>query len=189
MGLQEQIFTYVVLNIEDVDFSDDKSGFEYFIRQKTIEIISQRNEPTPYTFIVAGLIPEMIQAGYITPKEYVGEIEKILKKDSGDDGTFIVKINSKNKSGDLWWFRNPTKHINYPDLPLNDRVSELVISMLRRKISVKLDDVIGELYQTYPNGLTPDTRNIVKILEKTCTQVIWILENQTIRSQSQDNTQ
>ena len=99
-------------------------------------------------------------------EDYQEEIETVLKEDSKRDGTFIVKKNAQNKSGDLWWFREPSKYINYPDRPLKDRVSELVLSILRRKISVKLDDVIGELYQTYPNGLTPDTRNISKILQK-----------------------
>ena len=150
----------------EVDFSDDKSGLKYFIKQKAIDIISQRNEPTPFTFIIAGLIPEMIQAGYITPNEYSEEIEKILKENTGEAGIFTIELNSNNTSGDLWWFREPAKHINYPDLPLSDRVNELIISILRRKISVKLDDVIGELYQKYPNGLTPDTRNITKVLEK-----------------------
>ena len=150
----------------EVDFTDDSSRLEYFILQKTIEIIAQRNEPTPYTFIVAGLIPEMIQAGYIAPSDYVNEIEKILKQHAQENEVFIIQQNSENTSGNLWWFREPAKHINYPDLPLSDRVDETVASMLRREISVKLDDVIGELYKMYPNGLTPDTRNIVNVLEK-----------------------
>jgi len=40
----------------DVDFSDDQSGLNHFIVQKAIEIIAQRNEPTPYEFIIAGLV-------------------------------------------------------------------------------------------------------------------------------------
>lgn len=167
----------------EVDFSDDKSGLKHFIKQKTIEIISLRNEPTPYTFIVAGLIPEMVQAGYINPKEYSEEIEKILKEDIGKDGIFIVKSNTQNKSGDLWWFREPAKYINYPDRPLKDRVDELVLSILRRKISVKLDDVIGELYQTYPNGLTPDTRNLSQVLQKYAYKAggFWKIKIKTIK--------
>ena len=149
-----------------VDFTDDTSRLDYFIIQKTIEIIAQRNEPTPYTFIVAGLIPEMIQAGYIAPSDYTNRIEQILKRNTQENGVFVVQPNLKNTSGDLWWFKDPPAHINYPNLPLTERVNETVVSILRREISVQIDDVIGELYKMYPNGLTPDTRNIVKILEK-----------------------
>jgi len=154
----------------EVDFTDDQSGLEHFVVQKTVEIIALRNEPTPYSFIVAGLIPEMIQAGYIHPRDYNQEIERVLKKQSGEKGTFIVKPNNSNAAGDIWWFREPEKHINYPDRPLQDRVEELVLSILRRKISVQLDEVIGELFQTYSNGLTPDPRNITTVLEKYATR-------------------
>ncbi|NQT23711.1 MAG: hypothetical protein HQ579_09795, partial [Candidatus Omnitrophica bacterium] len=155
----------------NVDFTNDQSGLEHFIIQKAIEIIALRSEPTPYTFIVAGLIPEMIQAGYIHPKDYQDEIERVLRKQAGEKGIFTIKKNKNNSSGDIWWFREPEKHINYPDRPLQDRVEEFVLSILRRKVSVKLDDVIGELFQTYPNGLTPDPRNITKVLEKYAVKV------------------
>ena len=174
----------------EVDFSDDKSGLKHFIKQKAIEIISSRNEPTPYSFITQGLIPELIQAGYVSPQDYQEEIESVLKKDANDDGIFVIQKNTKNKSGDIWWFRNPSKYINYPDRPLKDRVEELVLSILRRKISVTLDAVLGELFQTYPNGLTPDPRNITKVLEKYANKSsgFWkmkplIIKNTTMHSQ------
>jgi 16S rRNA G966 N2-methylase RsmD len=150
----------------DVDFSDDQSGLENFIVQKTIEIIAKRNEPTPYEFIIAGLLPEMLQAGFIRPDDYKGEILKVLKQKTGSDGIFTAQENIDSKAGDYWWFREPQSVINFPDMPLKDRVEETVLSILRRKVTVKLDDVLSELFQTYPNGLTPDPRNIKNVLEK-----------------------
>lgn len=149
-----------------IDFSDDISGLTHFIVRKTIEIISLRNEPTPYEFIIAGLVPEMLQAGYMQPQEYHDEIHRILTENSGDDKIFKTWQNTDNKSGDYWWFTHPEQHINFPNRPLQDRVEETVLSILRRKLSVTFDDILGELFRTYPNGLTPDPKGIKRILEK-----------------------
>lgn len=168
----------------DIDFSDDQSGLENFIIQKTIEIIARRNEPTPYEFIIAGLLPEMLQAGYIRPDDYKNEILKVLKKETGNNGVFTVQKNNDNKAGDYWWFTSPKKIINYPDRPLKDRVEETVLSILRRKVAVRLDDVLNELFQTYPNGLTPDPRNIRSVLEKYAFQSAgkWKKKDETTRN-------
>ncbi|HKS26213.1 MAG TPA: DNA methyltransferase [Pyrinomonadaceae bacterium] len=150
----------------EVDFSNDISGLHHFILQKTIEIIASRNEPTPYEFIIAGLLPEMLQAGYFQPKEYQDEIFKILNKHVGADKIFIVTKNTENKAGDYWWFANPSQYINYPDMPLSSRVEETVLAILRRRVSVRFDDVLSELFRNYPNGVTPDPRGITAILQK-----------------------
>jgi hypothetical protein len=167
----------------DVDFTDDVSGLEHFVTEKAKEIISLRNEPTPYDFIIAGLVPEMLQAGYTQPQDYKNEINRILMRNVGPEKIFKVLKNSTNKAGDYWWFSDPNQHIAFPDRPLSDRVEEAVISILRRKISVKLDDVLGELFRTYPNGLTPDPRNITTILKKYATPSAgkWKIKPSTIR--------
>lgn len=150
----------------DVDFTDDISGLNHFVIQKTIELIARRAEPTPYEIIIAGLIPEMLQAGYMKPIEVQEEILHILSEHEGTDKIFVRVKNDKTKAGDYWWFSKPEENINYPDRPLKDRVEETVLSFLRRKGSVKLDDVLSELFRTYPNGLTPDPRAIKFVLEK-----------------------
>ena len=149
----------------DVDFTDDTSGLEHFVLQKAIEIIGQRNEPTPYDFLVAGVLPEMLQAGYTQPSDYKNEIDRILRVHVGPGKTFTVSPNTSSKAGDYWWFANPIQYIAYPDRPLRDRVEETVLSILRRKVAVRFDDVLGQLFQNYPNGLTPDPREIRKIIE------------------------
>ena len=150
----------------DVDFTDNKSGLRHFVVQKAISIIAERNEPTPYTYIVQGLIPEMLQAGYIQPEDYQEEISKILFENAGNGKTFTVEKNEDNKAGDYWWFVNPKDNIKYPNRPLKDRIDEAVLSILRRKISVKFDDVLGELFQTYPNGLLPHQTSVKSSLER-----------------------
>jgi hypothetical protein len=149
----------------DVDFSNDRSALEHFILQKSIEVIARRAEPTPYEFILNGVWPELLQAGYLQPEEPSKEINKVLSQYVGEGKIF--KINNVGlKSGSLWWFNNPSEYINYPDIPLTDRVDETVLSLLRRRISVRLDDIIAELFKMYPNGLTPDPHKIKDVLEK-----------------------
>lgn len=150
----------------NVDFTDDKSGLKHFIIQKTIELIAKRAEITPYENIINGLIPEMLQAGYMNPKDYQGEILRILTEQEGEGKIFKRIPNDKTKAGDFWWFQKSEDYINYPDRPLQDRVEETVLSILRRNVTVKLDDVLSELFRTYPNGLTPDPRGIKYVLEK-----------------------
>ncbi|HEY0022961.1 MAG TPA: hypothetical protein VGB24_08625 [Longimicrobium sp.] len=150
----------------DIDFTDDRSGLEHFIRQKAIETIAARGEKTPYEFIVAALIPEMLQAGYLQPDEYKSEIRRVLEADVGKNKIFEVTENPDTKAGDYWWFNDPREHINHPDRPLADRVADEVLGILRRKISVRFDDVLGRLFQNYPNGLTPDPRSIRGVLER-----------------------
>jgi len=166
----------------EVDFSDDQSGLKHFIEQKAIQIIAERNQPTPLTILVSGLIPELLQAGFFQPEEYRSEIESILNENCGDGKIFKQWENKDNKSGSYWWFNNPNKFINYPDLPLDRRVEDLIISELRRKVSVKFDDIIGVLFKTFPNGLTPDPRGIVNTLKKYAykSSEKWKIKDETI---------
>lgn len=170
------------LKYRDVDFSDDRSGLEHFIKYKAIEIIVERNQPTPLSFLVSGLIPELLQAGYFQPDEYKNEIEEILLSNSGEGQVFKVEKNTETKAGDYWWFNRPSDHINFSDLPLDRRVEELVLSILRRNISVKFDDVLGQLFRTFPNGLTPDVKTINKVLEKYAYKSAqkWKIKEETI---------
>jgi DNA modification methylase len=168
----------------DVDFSNNTSGLQYFVVQKAIQIIAERNEPTPYSFIVQGVIPEMIQAGYVQPEDYQQEISSILSAQVGPSKKFTVRKNEDNKAGDYWWFVNPHDYIKYPNRPLNDRLEETVLSILRKKIAVKFDDVLGELFQTYPNGLLPHQKSVKSVLEKYAYQSAgkWKLKDEVLRS-------
>lgn len=165
-----------------VDFTDDKSELEHFILQKTIEIIAERNEKTPFTFIVNGLLPELLQAGYLSIEE-PRELQDILKKYVGKDNVFCVTHNSTQGAGDYWWFNEPKKYINYPNIPLSKRVEETVLSIMRRRISVKYDDIVAEIFKNFPNGLTPDPRGIKKTVEKYAVPVSgkWKLQEDVIK--------
>lgn len=132
-------------------------------------------------------MPEMLQAGYMQPKEYQDEILKVLSQNTGEDKIFKTWQNKSNKAGDYWWFINPSEIINFPDRPLQDRLEETILSILRRKVSVKLDDILGELFRTYPNGLTPDPKGIKKVLEKFAYRSAgnWKIKDVTIKNSTQ----
>lgn len=145
------------------ELKTDKDEFEHFVLVKAIEIIAQRNEPTPYQFLFNGLLSEISGAGFDL-HDFDTNIEKILSKHLNK--IFTITENKENKAGKYWWFKNPDEYIKYRDKKLSDRVEESIVSLLRRKISVSLDDVIGEIFIKYPNGLTPDIKSIDKILKQ-----------------------
>lgn len=126
----------------------------------------------------------MIQAGYIQPDDYVEEVAKILNDYVGPGKIFTVRKNNDSKAGDYWWFVDPREHIKYPNRPLKDRVEEEVLSILRRKIAVKFDDVLGKLFQTYSNGLLPHQKDVGAVLEKYAYQSAgkWKIKEDVIQS-------
>lgn len=144
-------------------FNTDKGEFEHFVLTKAINIIAQRNEPTPFQILFNGLLAEISNAGFDV-EDFDQKIEKFLSKHVGD--VFELTDNDTHKGGNLWWFTNPEDYIKYPDKKLTDRVEETVINLLRRKGVVSYDDVLGEIFVKFPNGLTPSINSVVQILHK-----------------------
>ncbi len=141
----------------------DEDQFEHFVKTKAIKLIAERAEPTPYQILFNGLLAEISNAGF-NLENFDRSIEKILSKYIGS--IFELTTNNENKAGNFWWFMKPEDYIKYPDKKLSERVEESVISLLRRRLKVSLDDVIGEIFVKYPNGLTPDIKSITQILKK-----------------------
>ena len=150
----------------DINFTDKADELELFVVQKAIEIVGRRNEPTPYTFLFEALWPELLQAGFTQPQDLRDEVRRILNANEGPGRIFVRTDNPDALVGDLWWFNQPEKYINHPDRPLQGRIAEFVLALLRRQVSVRLDDVIAELFREYPNGLTPDPHTIDSFLEQ-----------------------
>jgi len=146
-----------------ISLKTDEDQFEYFIIQKAIQIIGQRNEPTPFQILFNGLLAEMSTAGFDI-QDFDKNIENILSKNIGS--IFITTNNTNEKAGNYWWFAKPEEYIKYPDKLLTDRVEETIVSFLRRRVAVNIDEILGEIFIKYPNGLTPDIKSIDKILRK-----------------------
>jgi len=143
-------------------FKTNEQEFENYVVEKTINLIAQRNEPTPYQILFNGLLAEISSAGF-NIENFDKNIEQIL---SAHVGTIFELKDSNSKAGKYWWFKNPTEYIKYPDRKLADRVEDTIVALLRRKVAVTLDEALGEIFIKYPNGLIPDIKSIDQILKK-----------------------
>lgn len=136
-----------------------------FVVASAIRLLAERQEPTPFQILHDGLLAEVSQHGYLL-SALERRIEDVLKSKIGE--VFVCEKTGQGaqKAGDLWYLASPDKHIQYPDLPLQNRVEEVIIALLRRKTSVTFDEVLGEIYTHFINGLTPDVRQLMPLLNK-----------------------
>jgi len=143
-----------------------KDELALFVVNKTRSILTERGEPTPFEFLLNGLLPDMLQAGYLQPDEPAVELRKILNDETGGEKMFSVTSNPKNQGGDVFWFNHPEQYINHASMSLTDRVDTTIRALLRRKVSVKYDDVVAEIFKEFPNGQTPDPRGLIKVVSR-----------------------
>ena len=125
----------------------------------------------------------MLQAGYLEPDAPAEEIMKILENEIGAGKTFTITRNAKDQSGDILWFTNPSAHINHMSISLTDRMDLTIKALLRRKVSVKYDDIVAEIFREYPNGQTPDPCGIINVVKKYATKsnAKWKLKDEVER--------
>lgn len=145
---------------------DDKIELKRFVIQRTISLLTERSEPTPFTFILNGLLPDMLQAGYLEPEEPAEELSKILAEQVGKDKVFTIVDELNDKAGDYYWFNKPSDYIKHQNIPLSERVDTTVKALLRRKVSVRYDDIVAEIFREFSNGLTPDMQRIGAVVRK-----------------------
>jgi len=153
-----------------VNDNSDVMELRNYVIDRVRKILVERAEPTPFTFIINGLLPDMLQAGYLKFDEPAEELTKLLAHEIGEGKIFQVTKSEKNNSGDIFWFNYPEKHISHKSISLTDRVDMTVKALFRRKISVKYDDVVAEIFKEFPNGLTPDPQGIVNVVGKYATK-------------------
>ncbi len=169
-------------------FNTDKDEFEHFVLTKAISIVAQRNEPTPFQILYNGLLAEISSAGFDV-EDFDQKIEKLLSQHVGK--VFELTDNETHNGGNLWWFTNPEAYITYPDKKLTDRVEETVINLLRRKGVVSYDDVLGEIFVKFPNGLTPSIKSVVQILHTYANKSSdkWVYKGEELEKQFTKHTQ
>lgn len=149
---------------------DERVDLNRFVIERTKALLIERSEPTPFTFILNGLLPDMLQAGYLQPTEPAEELQKILAHEVGENKIFCVEINNKDKSGNYYWFNSPSDFISHHNIPLSERVETTIKALLRRKISVRYDDIVAEIFREFPNGQTPDLQRIGSVVSKYATK-------------------
>lgn len=164
-----------------------REEFESYVAGAAIEVIAERGEPTPYEFVETGVIVKISQSGFDFG-DFGRSIQDILGARIGE--IFEVRKNPESRAGDLWWLTAPEKHIQRPDLPLRRRVESVIVNLLRRKGGAKLDEILGEIFTKFVNGLTPDIRALGAILEKYAVRSggRWVAKNFEIERQISAHT-
>ncbi|TQR59061.1 DNA methyltransferase [Campylobacter troglodytis] len=158
--------------VKNLQNKQDKNTLSLNLEQTIIDIaikaIAERNEPTPYEILFDAILAKITSQGLIFSDDCDGDIKNALN--SQIDKIFTISENSGSKAGNLWWLKEPKKHINFADIPLSQRVDKLVLFMLRNAALLSLDDVLANVYKSFPNGLTPDESSILKSLNKYATK-------------------
>lgn len=138
-----------------------KDQFENFIVDRAVNIIKARNEPTPYQILFNGLLSEISKAGFQLDN-FDENIQTFLSKHVGT----VFEITKTEKAyGNLWWLVD-TSSIDKEVIPLSERVERTVQTLFKNKVSLTLDEVLGEIFVKYPNGQTPDIKRIDDYIKK-----------------------
>lgn len=149
----------------------DQKRVEILIVNVAKRIIAERGEPTHYTFIQNSIDPllykELKKYGLVMDfqpesvkkilNKYVGKIFELVKMEVGKKG-------QKTLMGKGWWFTDPSEH--RLDIPLNKRVNEAIVNLLRRERKVSFTEVLTEVYTRFQNALTPEQHTIMDILKE-----------------------
>ncbi len=130
------------------DFVEIK--FESIVERIAKEVLSQRGEPTEIAAMIPHMYEEMGQSGMRIHFSSDNQISTILDKSKD-----FIKI--KNE---LWWFTDSVIKKSKLSIPLSDRVEEAVLNVLRQNYKVTYDQVLGSIFEKFPNSLTPDTENV-----------------------------
>jgi hypothetical protein len=165
----------------------NEERFKRIILDSAKKIIADRGEPTPYTFILNGVIVDLKEEGAL-----------LLGKSNPDDvmkeflDKEFVLVDAKDEKGEVigkkWWFKNPSSVSYIGFVTLADRVETAIVDVLRRKVKIAFDDVLQEIFIRFPNALTPETQNIKEILReyaKPTKDGNWILKPQVKIRESQ----
>ena len=138
-----------------------KDEFENFVVDRAVNIIKARNEPTPYQILFNGLLSEISKAGFDL-ENFDENIYSFLSKHTDD----VFEITETGKViGNLWWIRGYDASASKV-IPLSERVDNTIESLFDKRNELTIDDVLAEIFIKYPNGLTPDIRNIEKRISK-----------------------
>ncbi|MBU2560740.1 MAG: hypothetical protein KKD17_00430 [Nanoarchaeota archaeon] len=165
----------------------DMKTYEMEVVESAKIIIGERAEPTMFQHILNGIMVEL-KGGRHVP---VGakNIEQVLKDHVGTDFELIDIYDDKGKkTGKKWWLKGmDLTHFTQP--MLSDRVERTVLSILDKRPKVSFDDILQEIFITFPNALTPETEKIKDILSQYAEQRkgSWVLRPEVKVSLSHHN--
>jgi len=165
----------------------NEETFKRIVLDAAKKIIAERGEPTPYTFILNGIIVKLKKEGALLLGSQ--NPDEIMKEFIDKEFVLVNATDEKgNVVGKKWWFKDPSS-IPYLELvPLADRVEVAIVDVLRRKIKVSFDDILQEIFIKFPNALTPETQDIREVLQEYANPTKgrqWILKDNVRVRQSE----
>jgi hypothetical protein len=134
----------------------DLTGFENIVVESVKGIMAQRGQPVTYSDILKDIYAELDKHGYLLAAK-PERIEEILARHKGKEFEFL--------EGRGWWLRDPSEYFLHV-IPLNERIEEAVVQLLRQKDKVSFDRILQELFVTFKNALTPEPRSVMSILQE-----------------------
>ena len=138
--------------IQLTDFME--THFANIVERVALEVIAKRGEPTEISAMIPHIYRDMGDAGMRVRFSSDDEISTILNRNSK-----FVRMD-----GNVWWFSDAVMRISNLETPLSDRVETAVLDVLRREYKVSYDQVVKNVFETFPNSLTPDTKSIKNCL-------------------------
>lgn len=167
----------------------DEDRYKRIVVESAKRIIAKRGEPTPYTFILNGIIVELKKEGALLSGTQNPDI--VMKEFLGKEFVLVDVIDQRGKkAGKKWWFKDPLSIPYLKFIPLADRVESAIVDVLRRKVKVSFDDILQEIFIKFPNALTPETQKINEILSEYSDKTSdgkWILKSSVRSRESQHN--
>jgi len=169
------------------DAEIDKVRYERIIVNTVKNIIAERGEPTPYSTLINSyptIYDALKKNGYMfSAPESIGEI---LKRHINTDFVLMeVKDEEGKIIGKKWWL----KGVYFLDrVPLSERVEIVTITVLSKRYTVSFDDVLEEIFTSFPNALTPDTQNVREVLNQYARKTKdgkWTLESNVKRREQE----
>ena len=170
--------------LEDAEV--DRTRYERIVLDAVKHVIAHRGAPTPYSIIINSypMIYEQLKAnGYLfsAPES----IEDVLKRNLGKELVLVSEKDAKGKViGKKWWFKDPASVPFIERTPLSERVERTVLDVLNRYVRVSFDEVLRQVFLTFPNSLTPENETVREVLSEYAKPVkggMWMLKKDLLQ--------
>jgi hypothetical protein len=141
----------------------DKESFKRIVIEVTKQLLAERSEPVPFTFIINYVDPELNKHGFYINYHADWRIEDVL----AESGQFVLKtITIAGKEGPAWWFKDEGEALRTLRVPLTERVERAVLSILGGQGAVEFTEALDKVYIDFPNSLTPDSTSVMAVLKE-----------------------
>lgn len=122
------------------------------------DIILSRAEPTPYQILFNGILTKL--TGHPNAFENFDDDLILALKESG---RFYTLENTETLSGNYWWITG--KKFDFTSQKtLTNRIKRLLRDLFEDNDSLEHTELLKIIYQKFPNGLSPDSVVLEKIL-------------------------